>query len=344
VGEMAGWTLITNSYATGAVSGGYKAGGLVGTVAWTSSVISCYATGTVSSLSITVGGLVGENGGTLQSCYSTGPVTAINRVGGLVGVNGSSIIDCHADGNVTGSTYNVGGLVGENGGWATVTLSYATGNVSGDSAFGGLVGANVWLGGVISCYATGAVSGTTAYSARAGGLIGINEGGVYSCYATGHVSSSYYYPTYFGGLFGENYSGTANSGCFWDTQTSGQTNGVGQGSSDGVYGRTTAEMKQQTTFTASPYLWDFLGEATNGIDDYWRMCVDGVTYPRLNWQSIAGDIACPDGVNFVDYAKMAAHWGQLGCPTGCENADINGDGTVDIYDLDLLADNWLAGI
>jgi hypothetical protein len=46
-------------------------------------------------------------------------------------------------------------------------------------------------------------------------------------------------------------------------------------------------------------------------------------------------------VNLADFDEFAAHWQQTGCPTGCEDADINGDGTVDIADLLSLANAWL---
>jgi hypothetical protein len=342
VGENGGGSSVTSSYATGAVSGGFIVGGLVGTVSWPSSVISCYATGDVTSLSQTIGGLAGVNDGTLYLCNASGSVTAVNRVGGLVGVNSNSITSCHADGDVTGASYNVGGLVGENGGWATVSSSYATGNVGGDSALGGLVGSNDWLGGVISCYATGTVNGTSAYI---GGLVGLNGGGVYSCYAIGPVSGPYVNgaPWYTGGLVGEN--DNLVSASFWDINTSGQGSGVGYGSSDGVTSKNTSEMKIQSTFTSAG--WDFLGETVNGTDDIWRMCVDGVSYPRLTWEYARnGDFACPDGVNFVDFAYFAPRWLTAGCSLSnnfCGGADMDFSGTVDMLDLKLFADNWLKG-
>ncbi len=43
-----------------------------------------------------------------------GSVTGINRVGGLVGQNGGTISNAYATGSVTGDTINVGGLVGSN--------------------------------------------------------------------------------------------------------------------------------------------------------------------------------------------------------------------------------------
>ena len=58
-------------------------------------------------------------------------------------------------------------------------------------------------------------------------------------------------------------------------------------------------MKTKTTFTDAG--WDFA--------DYWRMCVDGVNYPRLRWEFDGhGDFVCPDGVNFADFAAMANNW------------------------------------
>jgi hypothetical protein len=42
-------------------------------------------------------------------------------------------------------------------------------------------------------------------------------------------------------------------------------------------------MKTLSTFTSAG--WDFVGETANGTNDYWRMCVDGVDYPRLAWEN-----------------------------------------------------------
>ena len=43
-----------------------------------------------------------------------------------------------------------------------------------------------------------------------------------------------------------------------------------------IYGKTTAEMTHQATFTN----WDFTNESTNGTADIWRLCIDGTGYPR----------------------------------------------------------------
>ncbi len=120
-----------------------------------------------------VGGLVGYNmGGMVKNSYATGNVTGGgNGVGGLVGENIGTVENSYATGNVSGDTY-IGGLVGSNY-EGTVENSYATGNVSGESDVGGLVGMN-WDGTVENSYATGDVSG----SSRVGGLMGRNRGTV----------------------------------------------------------------------------------------------------------------------------------------------------------------------
>jgi hypothetical protein len=331
---------LTSCYATGSVSGNSSVGGLVG--ANYATLTSCYATGSVSGTgedSGAVGGLVGANYATLTSCYATGSVSGNTCVGGLVAYNYGTLTSCYATGSVIGTgipSLCIGGLVGWNYD-SSINNCYSTGAVSGSSDsyyIGGLVGSNDSGGTLTACYATGSVIGNGAV----GGLVGANYATLTSCYATGSVSGN----SYVGGLVGENYDGMLTS-CFWDIQTSGLTDGVGNLDPDpsGVMGLDTATMMMLSTFTSAG--WDF--SATDGDPADWMMLRPGEDYPRLAWQPvIAGDIAGLYGINFVDYAEIAAHWGQTGCPTGCENADINNDGTVDINDLKFLADNWLAGI
>jgi hypothetical protein len=235
--------------------------------------------------------------------------------------------------NITGRDYS-GGLIGSNADWdsysfgGTITTCYATGSVTGRLIVGGLVGDN-WYGTLISCYTTSSVTGTDSL---VGGLVGWNSGGwLTSCYVTGSVTGY----SLVGGLVGLNENEGTLTDCFWDIQTSGQT------TSDGGTGKTTAEMMTLSTFTDAG--WDFTDTAGDPAD--WMMLRPDEDYPRLAWQPvIASDIAGLYGVNSVDYAEIAAHWGQTGCPIGCGNADINNDGTVDINDLISLANNWLDGI
>jgi len=218
VGDNYGGT-ITQSYATGSVSGSTFVGGLTG---YNGGAISdSYATGAVSggNGSYYVGGLVGRNDTTISNSYATGAVSGgsgSTDVGGLVGVNylGGTITQSYTTGAVSGGTY-IGGLVGYNVGGSvggvtvisTISDSYATGAVSGTAEVGGLVGENNVDGTISDSHATGAViCGNN--SAAVGGLVGSNGDTISGSYATGAVRGS----TDVGGLVGLNYIGAPVGG------------------------------------------------------------------------------------------------------------------------------------
>jgi hypothetical protein len=199
-----------------------------------------------------------------------------------------------------------------------------TGDVSGGFNVGGLVGEN-YFGAITCCYATGIVRGTGDW---VGGLAGYNYGMIRSCYATDAVSGT---GNYVGGLVGTN-EGTILS-CFWDKQMSGLQ------SSDGGIGKSTIMMKTLPTFTSAG--WDFVGETMNGTEDVWRMCGDGVSYPRLAWEfSQGGDMDCPDGVGLADLVYLAGRWMKTTSATAGA-ADGNRDGKVDIQDFGIVSENWM---
>ena len=146
-----------------------------------------------------VGGLVGQNWGTITASYSTGSIKGAggflaknDYIGGLAGSNGlvtprgstissgGTIVDCYSTASVEGNNL-IGGLVGHN--YGRVVTSYATGSVKGGDEIGGLIGAtndigilnNILLefdpsrnGRIISSYATGSVEGDS----NIGGLVG----------------------------------------------------------------------------------------------------------------------------------------------------------------------------
>jgi hypothetical protein len=68
-----------------------------------------------------VGGLVGDNTGTVSNSYFVGSVTGNEEVGGMAGMNWGTVSNSYSAGSVTGSR-SVGSLVGGNGG--TVSNSY----------------------------------------------------------------------------------------------------------------------------------------------------------------------------------------------------------------------------
>jgi hypothetical protein len=275
VGNNAG--TVTNCSSSGLVTGsGSRLGGLVGQNSLGSSVISyssssCIVTGTGSSNN--VGGLVGI-------CYYTGvtyshaigDVTGGTNVGGLTGyINGNST-ECYATGAVYGSGSRIGGLIGfiYTG---TISLCYASGFVNGaagTSDIGGFSGGS--SGTIENCYAMGTVS-VTSTSTNIGGFVGNLTGGIIQyVYAAGYVS---HYGTY-GGLLGTNSGGTINNtSCFYDANTTLCDNTGTNGTIAGM-AESTANMLDNilpNVFTMA--LWDFLGESSNGTNDYWT--IDGST-------------------------------------------------------------------
>ena len=186
-----------------------------------------------------------------------GSVAGQNYVGGLVGDNGGTITNTYTavmvNGFTSGGRDYVGGLVGFNEAGGTVTNTYATGAVSGTNYVGGLVGSN--LGAITNAYATGAVSGDN----YVGGLVGSNKTGgtVTNTYATGAVSGA----NYVGGLIGL-YNGGTVIGSYWDTETTGQSTSDGVGT-----GLTTVQMMDPASFAA----WSTDISAVGGSSAAWRI-------------------------------------------------------------------------
>lgn len=58
--------------------------------------------------------------------------------------------------------------------------------------------------------------------------------------------------------------------------------------------------------------------------------------------AVIGDFDGDSDVDFVDFAILANSW-QLNDPLRDIAPPSAGDGIVDINDLDVLCDNWLAG-
>ena len=121
---------VDSVYSTGSVTGAGDVGGLMGYMNSGGTMQRSYSTASVTGSGDDIGGLVGNNIGTLTASYATGAVTGVDYVGGLVGANSralnssdsGSIIASYATGEVSGTDSNVGGLVGVNAG--TITNSY----------------------------------------------------------------------------------------------------------------------------------------------------------------------------------------------------------------------------
>ena len=210
-GHAAGVTINNVGLLNVKIKGDRYVGGLVGLSRGT--ITNSYATGAVTGTRNNVGGLVGRlNGGTIRNSYATGAVTGTGSyVGGLVGENSfGTITNSYATGAVTGTRNNVGGLVGNDSG-GTITNSYATGSVRGSSRVGGLVGTLTLNGrgsSIMNSYATGDVTGTRN---NVGSLVGYSDrGAITYSYATGDVTGT---GRYVGGLVGLHQSSViSNSG------------------------------------------------------------------------------------------------------------------------------------
>ncbi len=333
VGTMITGT-IENCYVEGGcVSGNSEVGALIGhnggcldywEVCWSDwgagTISDCYVVDTVVQgrdgryTSARVGGLVGTNWGKIMGCYSAASVTASgNHIGGLVGLHrmqcdemcdcectDALVAYCYSTGSVDGNDY-VGGLIGHNQAAVTncytyVSDCYAKGSVNGEEVVGGLIGYNT--GSVTLCYSLGGVNGETVV----GGLVGqngffVDGASVTECYSAGVVSGS----SSVGGLVGllDTYSSWVEKS-FWDIETSGERNMCGShndpsgNACDPNYGKTTAQMKQQSNFTD----WDFINTWNIG---------ENQTYPYLRTVP-ASDINKDNITNFLDLCIMAEQW------------------------------------
>lgn len=190
---------------------------------------------------------------------------AISITGGIVGaLSDSHIYYSSANVDLVGYQY-LGGLVGKADPDSTIQYSYATGVVTT-----GTVGSDTYTGGLVGQTEDAVISNSysqvelnAATNLKiAGGLVGNNvgESSIIKSYSTGNVQAG---GTDLGGLVGKDEGTLSVESSFWDTETSGQATSVGG------TGKTTAEMKTESTFT----------DANWGFPDIWD--IDPGQYPTL---------------------------------------------------------------
>jgi len=170
-------------------SSGTSHGGGIAGVAASTTIQNSHST-TEVTVSGFGGGLIGiaEQSTTLTRTFATGAVTATTS-GGLVGLlNGSTVNRSFAHGSVTSNVGGgwAGGLIGRGQSQVnapvSITESFATGAVSGDTA-GGLLGQFLNTITIDNTYARGNVNGIVI-----GGLIGVLAAGTITrSYAAGTV-------------------------------------------------------------------------------------------------------------------------------------------------------------
>ena len=174
-GAIAGWNKgsISGVWASGQIHGAGSTGGLVGRN--DGSITRSFSTVGVNARDDNnAGGLVGFNAasGTISQSYSYGWVLGSRFVGGLVGQNQGSISDSYSTGPASGTLGEptVGGLVGLN--YGSVTNGAFDITTSGlSNAFGGGSSAGSAIGLTTADFQNGAANGlSAAFGGGSGGL------------------------------------------------------------------------------------------------------------------------------------------------------------------------------
>jgi filamentous hemagglutinin family protein len=345
--------VISNSFATGNITGGNILGGLVG--ANGGSIIGSYATGSVTASGTydpnigntnygsSIGGLVGfqESFSSITNSYASGAVTGVFEVGGLVGQfgnNGGSnatITNSYSSSIVNGYV-EVGGLIGYARANNTVSQSGATGTVNGFAGVGGLIGVaeslsvhevfatgNVSGGGVFNrfgttydgigglignngatvtnAYATGTVTATANCNCYAGGLIGNNEGSVSSVYAIGAVTGT---GATLGALIGGHgvttTSGVALSNGYWNTDVTGGLAGIGANPNNLAVtgqGENTSTLQSALPSGFSTAYWGIIPGQTYPLLLSQPGVVSGTVYNTYNGAPVGAGVTVSELVN-----------------------------------------------
>ena len=236
--------IFTNASVSGTTSAGVLTGELdSGSVSHIESFNSL-VTGNTHTTNDGIGGLIGTmNDGTLSDAISSGSVFASNGdAGGIVGNIQNGIVSfAMAEGSVESDNNNTGGIAGSSLG--TITDSFNAATLTGANNIGGIAGSLGSGGGADLINNSISIGNITALGgANPGGIVGANLG-------------------------------TVNNS-FWDTQTSGISNGIGTGTAlnggvGGSFGSSSgANLANATTYlTGSSYI------STSGGATAWSIAV-----------------------------------------------------------------------
>jgi len=179
IGAVAGFSngRVEACTVSGSVTGGSQVGGVVGSAYATGATVSgCSFSGSVTGSGNYVGGIVGHYIGKVSLCSFSGSVKGLTCIGGVAGENKGSITNCYATVSVeaTYATGAAGGIVGNQRDDGSVQYCYATGSVQGYTA-GGIVGTSI--GSVNNSAALNTdVTGTNARRVADGGTLANNYG------------------------------------------------------------------------------------------------------------------------------------------------------------------------
>lgn len=263
------------------------------------------------------------------STYDSGWIVGTPNTSGNVVKSGITVGSwtINANGGATYTAMNIGGsncwqvtMQDAAGNWRRSTWRQIDTHASGGSystysnpklACGGLIGYS--KGDISNSYSVASVSGYDSI----GGLLGELDGGsATNCYSAGAVSGT----SNLGGFCGLKSNG-AITNCFYDTQTSGRSDS-GKGSP-----QTTAQMKQQATFTN----WDF--------NIIWNI-VEGSSYPYLIYGQIVYDsIGRNNGRAFLPQSTQGKVGNALRFVQNGDNVFVKDSGNLDLSQFTISA--WI---
>ena len=193
-----------------------------------------------------LGGGIGKSSATISGLASSVSIHAPNsRAGGAIGeVLGGSITLSYATGNVFASS--PGGFISAIDATATVTQSFATGNLTAGSGDAGGFAADVGFGTITDSYATGQVTGGN-YTAS---FMGYSIATLARDYGSGRVSNSPHAAAFVASLGGSvsnsYYDSTVNGGLYVANTSS---------SVGGINGLTTAQFQSSLPSGFSSSVW-----------------------------------------------------------------------------------------
>ena len=132
-----------------------------------------------------VGGIVGENDGSIESCRFSGVVIGGSSVGGIAGSNNGSITDCAVSGVVRGTQYT-GGVAGQNAGTLLRCTNASAVNTTVSEADIAAAELENLENNVYSLLKNEEVT-ESAVTTDSGGIAGYSTGVIQSCTNTGSV-------------------------------------------------------------------------------------------------------------------------------------------------------------
>jgi len=363
---------IAKCYVIGNVNGNSHTGGLAGSNRVNGTIEGCYAVGSVDGNELT-GGLVGEqSNATIRNCYATGIVDGNAYTGGLVGYNFlGGIFNSYAAASLSGTTY-LGGLLGYNAD-GSCTKCFWDSDINPDvNGIGNTTAPDYdfsWIG-------HWKMNDNDDHNQVDDNSGNDNHGTAQQITSTLHTNSGN--PPYLNGALTFNGSSdyittpmtnfpsgaaerSASLWIKWDGSTSYSVIfGYGDNAAGiklfGAFldptgnlycwniGKLTTQMQAESTYTSAG--WDFVTESSNGTEEIWRLCEDGVSYPKLSWEFPTGDFVCADGVDMADFAFFADYWQFTNCGSSnnCNGVDLDFSDTVDDRDLKIFCDRWLTGL